>query len=112
MEIKNKKRERVKPELLGGFRDYLPELMIPRQEIIENIRRTFESFGFLPLDTPALERSSVLGTDIDEFKMEVYRSNHSNVINMALSGVEKNRRPVDIASLPNLMPILSGATLF
>lgn len=64
---------RLKPELLGGFKDYLPELMIPRQEIIANIKRTFESFGFLPLDTPALERSSVLGTDSNEFKMEVYR---------------------------------------
>lgn len=73
MSIKNGKRSRLKPELLGGFRDYLPEIMIPRQEIINNIKITFESFGFLPLDTPALERSSVLGTDKDEFRMEVYR---------------------------------------
>ncbi len=73
METKNNKKERIKPELLGGFRDYLPELMIPRQEIIGSIRKTFESFGYLPLETPALERSSVLGTDKDEFKMEVYR---------------------------------------
>lgn len=69
----DKNKERIKADLLGGFRDYLPEIMIPRQVIIEKIKKTFESFGFLPLDTPALERSAVLGTDSDEFKMEVYR---------------------------------------
>jgi histidyl-tRNA synthetase len=68
-----KVRKTIKPELLGGFKDYLPEVMISRQEILDSIRKTFESFGFLPLDTPCLERSSVLGTDKDEFKMEVYR---------------------------------------
>lgn len=71
--MSKEKKDRIKPELLGGFRDYLPDLMIPRQDIIASIKKTFESFGFLPLDTPALERSSVLGTDKDEFKMEVYR---------------------------------------
>lgn len=65
--------KRIKPELLGGFRDYLPSVMITRQKMIGNIRKTFESFGFLPLETPGLERSSVLGTDKDEFKMQVYR---------------------------------------
>ncbi|MEA3463797.1 MAG: histidine--tRNA ligase [Patescibacteria group bacterium] len=73
MSKKTNKKERIKPELLGGFRDYLPEVMISRQEIINNIKETFESFGFIPLDTPGLERSSVLGTNKDEFKMEVYR---------------------------------------
>jgi len=73
MTPKKTKKKRIKPEILGGFRDYLPELMIPRQEMIAVIRKTFESFGFLPLETPALERSSVLGTDSDEFRMEVYR---------------------------------------
>ncbi len=67
------KIKKLKPELLGGFRDYLPEMMLPKQAVLETIRRTFEGFGFLPLETPALERSSVLGTDTDEFKMEVYR---------------------------------------
>lgn len=69
--MKNEKK--IKPELLGGFRDYIPNVMLAKQEVLGTIRRTFEQFGFLPLDTPALERSSVLGTDTDEFKMEVYR---------------------------------------
>jgi len=67
------KKTRLKPELLGGFRDYLPATMIARQEMVSKIRETCESFGFLPLETPGLERSSVLGTDKDEFRMQVYR---------------------------------------
>lgn len=66
-------KEKIKPDLLGGFRDYLPEVMIAKQDIIDRIRKSCEIFGFLPQDTPCLERSSVLGTDVDEFKMEVYR---------------------------------------
>jgi histidyl-tRNA synthetase len=70
---KERKNSTVKPELLGGFNDYLPETMIPRQEIIATIKKTYESFGFLPLETPGLERSSVLGSDKNDFRMEVYR---------------------------------------
>ncbi len=69
----DKKNKTIKPELLGGFRDFLPEIMIPREAVIDKIKKTMGKFGFLPLDTPSLERSAVLGTDKDEFKMEVYR---------------------------------------
>lgn len=71
--MNKEKGEVIKPELLGGFQDFLPETMIPRQKIISIIQVTFERFGFLPMETPGLERSSVLGTDKDEFKMEVYK---------------------------------------
>ncbi len=70
---KEEKNPTVKPELLGGFKDYLPETMIPRQGIIAIIKKTYESFGFLPLETPGMERSSVLGSDKNDFRMQVYR---------------------------------------
>lgn len=73
----NNESKSIKPELLGGFQDKLPDVMIPLMEMMDIIRHTFESFGFLPLETPCLERSSVLGTDKDEFKMEVYRFSDS-----------------------------------
>ncbi len=66
---------KIKPKLLSGFQDFLPETMIPKQKIINQLIEVFEYFGFLPLETPCLERSSVLGTDQNEFKMEVYRFN-------------------------------------
>ena len=49
-----------KPSLLKGFRDYLPEQMILRQEITGRFRDVFELHGFDPLDTPAIEYLEVL----------------------------------------------------
>jgi histidyl-tRNA synthetase len=52
----------VEPRLLRGFRDYLPAQMIARQRMIATIRKVYESYGFLPLDTPALEyRVTLMG---------------------------------------------------
>lgn len=49
-----------KPQVLKGFRDYLPEHMRLRQQVIGKFRAVFESHGFEPLDTPALEYLEVL----------------------------------------------------
>lgn len=49
-----------KPSILKGFRDYLPEQMILRQEIIRRFKDVFERHGFDPLDTPAIEYLEVL----------------------------------------------------
>jgi histidyl-tRNA synthetase len=50
----------VEPRLLRGFRDYLPGQMNAKLAIIAAIRRVYESYGFLPLDTPALEYHETL----------------------------------------------------
>lgn len=50
----------IKPRLLKGFRDYLPEQMILRSRAMQTIRNVFESFGFVPLDTPTLEYAEIL----------------------------------------------------
>lgn len=50
----------VKPRILKGFRDYLPDTMLPKQRMLDTVARTFESFGFGPLQTPALEYAEVL----------------------------------------------------
>jgi histidyl-tRNA synthetase len=49
-----------RPQVLKGFRDYLPKQMILRRRIIETFRRIFERHGFEPLDTPALEYMEIL----------------------------------------------------
>lgn len=38
-----------------GMRDILPEDMIIRKKVISIIEETFKSYGYLPLETPALE---------------------------------------------------------
>lgn len=64
----------ISPELAGGFRDYLPEDMIPRQRLFDTIRSTFELFGFVPLDTPGLEREEILTGGDPNFKMQIFRA--------------------------------------
>jgi len=64
----------IKPELGGGFRDYLPDDEIPRQEIIGKIIRVYERFGFAPLQTPILERTEVLTGGDPAFKKQIFRA--------------------------------------
>lgn len=49
-----------KTQTLKGFRDFLPETMAVRNYVKNLFIETFETFGFEPLETPALEYSSVL----------------------------------------------------
>lgn len=65
---------RVNARTLKGFRDYLPEAEIPRQHMLRAVTKVFESFGFGPLTTPALEYSQVLlGNYGDEGDKLLYR---------------------------------------
>jgi histidyl-tRNA synthetase len=63
----------IEPTLPGGFKDYLPEDMIPRQKMLDTIRKTFELFGFVPLDTPGIEKTEILTGGDPEFKKQIYR---------------------------------------
>lgn len=47
-------------QTLKGFRDFLPEKAIKREELIKKLKNIFENFGFDPLETPALEYADVL----------------------------------------------------
>lgn len=50
----------IKAQTLKGFRDFLPGDARKRQYVINKLKRVFESFGFEPLETPALEYEEVL----------------------------------------------------
>jgi histidyl-tRNA synthetase len=43
-----------------GMRDFLPEDVRRRQYVIDIVRRTYERYGFEPLETPALENIETL----------------------------------------------------
>ena len=67
----------IQPRTLKGFRDYLPEAMMPREWIIETARRVYRSYGFRPIDTPALEYLEILtGKGSDETDKQLYRFEH------------------------------------
>ena len=64
----------IEPRTLKGFRDYAPALMIPRERVLQTARTVYRSFGFAPMDTPALEYAEILlGKGGDESDKLVYR---------------------------------------
>jgi histidyl-tRNA synthetase len=64
----------IQPRTLKGFRDYLPELMIPREHVLERARDVFRSYGFAPIDTPCLEYAEILmGKGGEESDKLIYR---------------------------------------
>src|SRR5271166_1633826 len=64
----------IEPRTLKGFRDYLPEVMIPRERLLEQARRVYRSYGFAPIDTPALEYAEILaGKGGAEADRQLYR---------------------------------------
>jgi histidyl-tRNA synthetase len=68
------KDQRIEPRTLRGFRDYTPELMIPREHMLEQARRVYRSYGFAPIDTPALEYTEILlGKGGEESDKLIYR---------------------------------------
>jgi histidyl-tRNA synthetase len=64
----------IEPRTLKGFRDFLPEVMLVRERLMETARRVFRSYGFSPIDTPALEYAEILtGKGGDESDKQMYR---------------------------------------
>ena len=59
-----------KSQTLKGFRDFLPSDMYVRNYVKDTLTKLFETSGFQPLETPALEYSSVLkgkyGSETDD----------------------------------------------
>lgn len=50
----------IEPLVLKGFRDSLPCEEIPKKKIQRKLEDIFETFGFVPIDTPVLEYENVL----------------------------------------------------
>ena len=50
----------IDPVVLKGFRDSLPGQEIPKKRLISKLEEIFSLYGFSPIDTPALEYTSVL----------------------------------------------------
>lgn len=67
---------KTEPRTLPGFMELLPEEQILFNQIKDTIRRNYEKFGFLPLDTPIIEDSKVLLAKAGgETEKQIYRFN-------------------------------------
>jgi histidyl-tRNA synthetase len=64
--------QKVKPALLRGFdQEYLPQDQLHFNRLVDIIRRNFELYGFLPIETPSAERREVL-TSKGGVEKEIY----------------------------------------
>ncbi len=67
-----------KPSLARGTRDFGPEIMVKRSFIFEQIKKVYQKYGFLPLETPAIENLSVLmgkyGEEGDQLLFKILNS--------------------------------------
>lgn len=64
----------ITPRTLSGFRDYLPDVMLARECVLQKARAVYRSYGFTPIDTPACEALDVLlGKGGEESDKLVYR---------------------------------------
>ena len=64
--------QKVRPALLRGFdQEYLPQDQLQFNRLIDLIRRNFELYGFLPIETPSAERREVL-TSKGGVEKEIY----------------------------------------
>ena len=65
----------IDPRVASGLRDLLPAAMIAREHALASFRQTLASFGFVPIETPHIERMEVLtgkGAGSDEVLRQIY----------------------------------------
>lgn len=75
----------IQPKVLKGFRDALPAAEIERSALLEKITAVYRSFGFVPIDTPALEYSDILLRKSDgETEKQVFRFSDNGGRDIAL----------------------------
>ena len=86
-----------KPSIPKGTRDFTPEEMIQRNYIFNTIRKVFEKYAYLPIETPATENLSTLmgkyGEEGDRLLFKILNSGDF------LTGIDfQGKTPYQIAS--------------
>ncbi|WP_110462179.1 histidine--tRNA ligase [Ruminiclostridium sufflavum] len=66
----------VTPSILPGFMELLPADQLLFNDMLDTIKRTYEKYGFIPVDTPVIEKSEVLlAKGGGETEKQIYRFN-------------------------------------
>jgi histidyl-tRNA synthetase len=71
MSAQSEKKHIYKPKAISGFPEWLPEVRLVEQQWLDHIRKTFERYGFVSIETPAVEELEVL-TAKGETDKEIY----------------------------------------
>jgi histidyl-tRNA synthetase len=78
----------MKPQLVQGTRDFSPSEVLKRQYIFDTLRKIFIKFGYMPLETPAMEALETLtGKYGDEGDQLLFK-----ILNNGLDQPEKQER--------------------
>ncbi|MEF3081190.1 histidine--tRNA ligase [Luteimonas sp. SMYT11W] len=78
----------IKPRTPPGIMELLPRDQIAFQRMLDTIRRTFEGFGFLPIETPVFELSDTLLTKSGgETERQVYFVQSTGALEKAADGL-------------------------
>ena len=78
----------IKPRTPPGVMELLPRDQVAFQRMLDAIRRTFERFGFLPVETPVMELSEVLLTKTGgETERQVYFVQSTGALEKAGDGL-------------------------
>lgn len=71
----------IQPRTMPGVMELLPLEQVAFQKMLDTIRRTYERFGFLPVETPVMEFTKVLLTKSGgETERQVYLVHHSGAL--------------------------------
>ncbi|QNU65573.1 histidine--tRNA ligase [Ruminiclostridium herbifermentans] len=66
----------VTPSILPGFMELLPADQIVFNNMLDTIKKNYEKYGFIPVDTPMIEKSEVLlAKGGGETEKQIYRFN-------------------------------------
>ncbi|SDQ24777.1 histidine--tRNA ligase [Pseudoxanthomonas sp. CF125] len=84
----------IKPRTPPGVMELLPRDQIAFQRMLDTIRRNYERFGFLPVETPVFELSEVLLTKSGgETERQVYFAQSTGALEKVAEGVSRHELP-------------------
>src|SRR5437868_15486830 len=91
MSEKNTDKQKQKPSLPQGTRDFGPDIVKRRTYIFNTIRSVFELYGFQPLETPAMENlETLMGKYGEEGDRLIFK-----ILNNGLDNAEKKKQARD-----------------
>ena len=72
--MQNNAQNKIIPRTLSGFKDRLPMEAMAKSKLLSIVSNTFETFGFVPIETPHIEYADILVKQgSDEIQKELYR---------------------------------------
>lgn len=84
----------MKPTIPKGTRDFSPQEMVKRNYIFDMIRKVYQSYGYQPIETPAMENSETLmGKYGEEGDRLIFRIlNSGDFMNAVPPGIADSKR--------------------